>query len=466
MASFILPRREKQRSHRTKNVYFRLTRQYIHHGISFNADTVTITPAGTVRGTKLGNLVISPFRYNPRSNIIEVITSMKIEIHFTGSEGSSKSIAESEVFKKTLSKGILNYNESSDIPTWSDKPIRMVILTDTAFRRHLQPFIKWKTIKGLKLDILYKGAAFAGETYTDIKNSIAKLYNSATEDNPPPEYLLIVGNTAKIPYYGTDNVTDMYYGEFDGNGDYFPEMFIGRLPVADTNELKGVVDKLVRYEKFEYAETNLFHSNAMITSGYDASYANYMNGQIKYAVTNYLTTENNIHEYHFYYPQTQATHKDSVIKLINKGMSFINYTGHGSSTAWLHINIDTSDVRKLNNIQHVSFYNQQCMSDIEVQYEITWEQDGFTKEKGAIGFIGCSNDSFWNEDFYWAVGVCTPSDNPTYETTGPGCARQVIPYPWRTTIRMVHYNGTDCLFRQSFSKCQYKLTKKILLGNL
>ena len=31
------------------------------------------------------------------------------------------------------------------------------------------------------------------------------------------------------------------YGEFDGNGDYIPDMYIGRLPVADTAELKTVV---------------------------------------------------------------------------------------------------------------------------------------------------------------------------------------------------------------------------------
>lgn len=435
------------------------------------SDTVTIRSAGKVRGTLLANLVISPFRYNPRANVLEVITSMKIEIHFTGQAEGSKSFAVSETFKKTLSKGILNYAESSDIPTWSDKPIRMVILTDTAFRHHLEPFIKWKTLKGLKLDILYKGSDYAGENYTEIKNSLADLYNSATEDNPPPEYLLIVGNTSNIPYYGTENVTDMYYGEFDGNGDYFPEMFIGRLPVADTNELKSVVAKLVSYEKFEYADTNLFHSNAMITSGYDASYANYMNGQIKYAITNYLTPNNNIKEHHFYYPQTQVVHKDSVMWLINNGMSFINYTGHGSSTAWLHINIDTSDVRKLKNTNMYPFIISNACQTSKFNIKSLGNRMVVAKEKGAIGFIGCSNDSFWNEDFYWAVGVSTPSDNPTYETTGPGALDRLFhthgepQSEWYTTMGQIVYSGNLSVSASTSPRKKYYWETYNLVGD-
>ena len=77
----------------------------------------------------------------------------------------------------------------------------------------------------------------------------------------------------------------MYYGEFDGNGDYIPEMFIGRLPVADTTELKAAVSKIIQYEKFQFADTNKFYSRALVSAGYDAGYANYMNGQLKYALS-------------------------------------------------------------------------------------------------------------------------------------------------------------------------------------
>ncbi len=134
---------------------------------------------------------------------------MRSSSRLTGAAGQKALIPESLLFGDNLEKGTLNYNPEDLITGYSDKPVRMIILTDTAFRKHLQPLIKWKTQKGFKLDVLYKGAAFAGANYTEIKNSIASIYNSSTEDNPPPEYLLIVGNVARIPYYGTGNVTDL-----------------------------------------------------------------------------------------------------------------------------------------------------------------------------------------------------------------------------------------------------------------
>ena len=141
----------------------------------------------------------------------------------------------------------------------------MIIITDTAFRKQLEPFFKWKTQKGFNLNVLYKGTGLAGDTYTQLKDTIAKIYNSPSNAENPPEYLLIIGDVDRVPYYGaggTGNVTDMYYGEFDGNGDYIPEMYVGRLPVSDTTELKTVVNKIIQYEKFEFADTNKFYTGS------------------------------------------------------------------------------------------------------------------------------------------------------------------------------------------------------------
>ena len=124
-------------------------------------------------------------------------------------------------------------------------------------------------------------------------------------DDPAPEYLLIIGDVNHIPKSDeTSNISDMYYGEFDGDGDYIPEMFIGRLPVSDTNEVKAVVNKIIQYEKFEFADTNKFYNRALITAGNDVTYAINMNGQLNYVLGNYLKSSNNIEEYHFYYPQS------------------------------------------------------------------------------------------------------------------------------------------------------------------
>jgi hypothetical protein len=416
------------------------------------ADTVKIEPLGIVRNNKLANLYISPVRYNPHSNSMMVITSMRIEITFSNSViNASKTItSQPRLFDESLDKGVLNYNPGQVIPGYSDKPVKMVIITDIAFKKLLQPFIKWKTQKGYRLRILYKGTGLAGNDYMQLKDTLTKIYNASSANDPPPEYLLIIGDVNRVPYYGSGgsgNVTDMYYGEFDGNGDYIPEMFIGRLPVADTTELKTAVTKIIQYEKFQFADTNKFYSRAMASAGYDADWASYMNGQVNYAVTNYLTKANGINEFHFYYPDSY-TAKDSIIELINKGVSFINYTGHGEASGWLHVNIKSSDITSFRNKNMYPFViSNACLT---AQFNLATSFGNrmmLTADKGAIGFIGCSNDSYWHEDFYWAVGPGTISANPTYEGKGLGAYDRMFhthgesPSDWYFTMGQINYAG-------------------------
>lgn len=438
---------------------FRIDKEVYSQRKLINSDTVKIEPVGIARGKNLATLSISPVRYNPRSKTIEVITAMKIEIIFTSSikTGQKSQLPESPLFADQLAKGTLNYDPEDLINGYSSKPVRMVILTDTAFRKCLEPFIRWKTQKGFRIDMLYKGAAFAGENYIDIKNKIAAIYNSSTEENPPPEYLLIVGSTTMIPYYGTGNITDMYYGEFDGNGDYFPEMFIGRLPVADTNDLKAVVSKIIQYEKFEFADTNSFHSRALATAGIDDSHATYMNGQVTYAILNYLIPENKIIEYHFY--NGEAYGGKPIEKLINNGISFLNYTGHGTATGWIDHPINIKDTLHNKNMYPFIISNA-CQTS---KFSTTSLGNAFVlpKEKGAIGFIGGSADTYWDEDYYWAVGVGPIVLNPTYASTGPGALDRLFhthgesASEWYITMGQVNYAGNLAVTASTTSRKKY-----------
>jgi Peptidase family C25/Propeptide_C25/Peptidase family C25, C terminal ig-like domain len=436
------------------------------------SDTVHIEHIGKSRGVDLACIYINPVKYNPGLNKLEVITSMKIEIIFIpGEKGINALLPESPVFGETFSKGIINYNPENVIPGYTDKPLRMIILTDTAFRKHLEPLIKWKTQKGFKVQVLYKGAAFAGNTYTEIRNTLKNIYLSSSVDNPPPEFLLIVGNVSKIPYYGTGQITDLYYGEFDGNGDYVPEMFIGRLPVADTTQLKTVVNKIIQYEKFEFSESNKFYSNALVTAGYDGGYADYMNGQVNYARKNYLTYANKINEYHFTYPHV-TNHKDSVRTLINRGISFLNYTGHGTTTGWLGLTINNAEVDTLKNKDMYPFViSNACQTssfELSNSFGTKWV---VSDKKGAIGYAGASSDTYWSEDFYWSVGMGTPSADPTYASTGLGAYDRLFhthgesPSDWYTTMSQVVYAGNLAVSASTSPRKKYYWEVYNLVGD-
>lgn len=446
---------------------------YSKKGI-ITSDTVRVEFLGKVRNTRLSTIFISPVRYNPYLNELEVITSMKITISFTLLKGSAASVSapESPLFAQTLDKGVLNYNQEAVVPGYTDKPVKMIILTDTIFKKNLEPFIRWKTQKGFRITTLYKGTGLAGNSFTEIKDNLKKIYNSGTADDSAPEYLLIVGSVNKIPSSeGTSNTSDLYYGEFDGGGDYLPDMYIGRLPVADTSELKTVVGKIVQYEKFQFADTNNFYSRTLITAGNDANYAKYMNGQLKYIVSYYLNPANKIDNHVFYYPKS-ASSEDTIKKLINKGLSFINYSGHGDASGWLDPTIKVPEVDQMQNKNMYPFVISNACQTARYSVPTSFGNRMIVSaDKGAIGYIGCSNDSYWDEDFYWAVGVGTPDTLLKYSETGLGALDRLFhknnepPYDWYVTMGQVNYAGNMSVSASTSSLKKYYWETYTLLGD-
>ena len=446
---------------------------YNKHGV-IRSDTVRIEMIGRVRNKQLAALYVCPVGYDPYKNELEVITAMKIEVNFGSVKGAlpSAPVAESPLFNQSLAKGVLNFNPSDLITGYSDQPVKMIILTDTLFRKYLRPLIKWKTQKGYQVTSLYKGKGLAGISFAEMKDTLSKIYNKGTVNDPAPEYLLIVGDVARIPPSdGTSNTSDLYWGEFDGNGDYLPDMYIGRLPVSDTIQLKAVVRKLIQYEKFEFADTNNFYSRALVTAGNDVGYADYMNGQVKYAITNYLNPVNKINGYHFYYPQS-ATSEDTIKKLIKGGLSFINYTGHGEADGWIDPAIRVPDVALMQNKNMYPFViSNACRT---AQYNIT-ESFGnamlVSDNKGAIGYIGCSNDSYWDEDFYWTVGNGVSNANPKYSETGLGALDRLFhtngesPSDWYVTMGQVNYAGNLAVSASTSARKKYYWETYTLLGD-
>jgi hypothetical protein len=437
------------------------------------SDTVRVDYLGSIRNHILGTLSIAPVRYNPWLNQLEVITSMKIEIDIPLSENkTAEKTIESPLFTESFDKGTLNFDSDEVINGFTDKPVRMIILTDTSFAKALEPYISWKTQKGFRITTLYRGSEFAGNTFAEIKDTLNSIYNSSTNSDPAPEYLLIVGDVNRIPLSdGTSQVSDMYWGEFDGNGDYLPDMYIGRLPVADTSALRHVLGKIIQYEKFEFADTNQFYKRTLVSAGNESGYSYLMNGQLKYAMNYYLNTENNIEGHVFYYPQSYSS-EDTIKELINNGVSFINYTGHGAVSGWLDPVIKLPEIALFTNKNMYPFViSNACQTAHFNVAESMGNKMIVSEDKGAIGFIGCSNDSYWDEDFYWAVGVGTPNDDPQYSETGLGALDRLfhthneLPSEWHITMGQVNYAGNLAVSSSTTSKKKYYWETYTLLGD-
>lgn len=99
-------------------------------------DTVTLTYSGKTRGRQLANICINPVRYNPVTGDLDVISSMKVDVFFIKSDIVSLKTSQQPVpYLLPVAKGILNYNPEEVVPGYSEEPVKLIILTDTAFRR-------------------------------------------------------------------------------------------------------------------------------------------------------------------------------------------------------------------------------------------------------------------------------------------------------------------------------------------
>jgi hypothetical protein len=183
-----------------------------------------------------------------------------------------------------------------------------------------------------------------------------------------------------------------------------------------------------------------------------------------------MTTSNRIKESHFYHPLSLSA-KDTIIKIINKGTSFINYTGHGDASGWLHLNIKVADTSLMKNKNMYPFIISNACKTSQFNLSSAFGNNMLLAgNKGAIGFIGCSNDSYWDEDLYWAAGNGTTVVDPTYATTGLGFYDRLFhthnepASDWYASMGQVNYAGNLAVSASTSSRKKYYWETYNLVG--
>ncbi|MCA1741028.1 MAG: C25 family cysteine peptidase, partial [Bacteroidales bacterium] len=455
---------------RTKNetqdekVNFKDKKVYGRRGI-ISHDTVVISYEGIHRGRRLANIAVYPAFYDPKGGYVDLITSMEMDIRFEPSP--VKGVEENSVKND---KG--GYASDAYVPGYSDKPVQMIIVTDSAFTRHLAPLVRWKLLKGIRTTVICKTTGSADTVYHDLKRRISEVWFNSLDADNPVQYLLIVGDPAIIPTAKvTANVSDLYYGEFDGDGDYIPELFIGRLPVSDTTQLKGMVKKIINYETWNYGLTNDFWSGALATAGNAPGFELYMNGQVKYIYNTYLGKDTSLNAVGWLYPEAQLK-DDSLKTLFNKGLSILNYTGHGEAAGFSDPQFRASMVNGLTNANEYPLIIANACRTAQINVTPCFGTSMVNaSDKGAIGYIGCTNDSYWVDDFFWAVGPGTPELEVTYETSGIGAFDRLFhtheepPGQWYHTMGQINFSGNLSVSASTSPRKKYYWETYILLGD-
>ena len=392
----------------------------LNNFISLNTQKVSVEYIGNMRGTNLARINIYPIEYNPVTSRIKIFTKLEIEIVFENAD-ISKTISQKKInaspYFASAFKNIINYKTLNEKINFSQLPVKYVIVSDPMFRDSLQKFIKWKTKKGFKVIEAYTDDPIVGNTKESIKNYLTGLYLNSSVSDPPPSFILFVGDIDQIPSFrgtGSENYyyTDLPYAEY--TGDYLPEVFYGRFSANNISELMPQINKTLEYEQYTMPDPS-YLNNAIMIAGYDNSYSYlYANGQMNYATTNYFNSSNGFNTFYSKYPSS-AKDAQTIKNRISAGAGFINYSAHGNWDGWVNPGFRNTDISALQNKdKYALMIGNACYTQTFDKYACFGEALLRAEDKGAIGYIGASSESYWDEDYWWSVGFCNIDTLPKY----------------------------------------------------
>lgn len=317
---------------------------------------------------------------------------------------------------------------------------KLLIVSRPMFREGLQDFIQWKRQEGYVVEELYADT----NKRDSVKALIDPYFTAATPLNPAPSHILIVGDAAQIQAYVgwsrpeglSSHTTDLYYAEH--TGDWLPDAFIGRWPVNDTAELGAVVRKTLRYEQCRDIDSAMLR-RAIIVAGSEsrAPAPTTTNGQVNYVSREMKSLHPETDTLCFHNPASAAQATD-ILGTINGGAALLNYTAHCNVGGWSSPSVTFSSIDTLEVSQPMIYVNNCCRSN-DFSGTCFGEQLLRKPDGGAIAVIGATNETLWEEDYYWAVGPKYPiSLVPMYDSLRQGAFDRMFGGEIHTMGEMLH----------------------------
>jgi len=387
-------------------------------------ELVSVEELGIMRGNRLFLITFRPVRYNPVSGSVLIYDQVNVTLNF---EGGSEFISNYEkertyspYFESVYRSRILNYQQNSSRDELTQYPVKYVIVSDPMFEDQLQPFIEWKIKKGFEVIVGYTDDI--GSSTSAIKSFLQNLYNEGTPQDPVPSFVLFVGDNQQIPAYsgGTGgHITDLDYAKLDGS-DYYPDVYYARFSAQNEAQLQPQIDKTLMYEQYTMPDPSYLGEVVMI-AGMDSSHGStWGNGQINYGTDYYFNEDHEILSHTYLYPQS-GNNSSNIVADVSNGVGYINYTAHGGPESWSDPSFTINNINSLDNYGKYPLAVGNCCLTNKFEVSTCFGEAWLRAEdKGAIGYIGGTNSTYWDEDYWWGVGSGSVVTNPTYEATGAG----------------------------------------------
>ncbi len=244
---------------------FVIDEDFYQKDISYPEKLVQLGQPGIMRDTRLVNVTLYPFAYNPATDELTVRENMTVRINYDQSVRGEDELRSPE---RRISRGfenvkrgiVLNYGQFRN-PNLEYQPRSILIIrhrSDT-INSLVDQIAGWKRDKGFEVTV-----TTTANMSTDhaIRNYIQGAYNNW---NIPPEYVMLIGDGGDggltIPFNTSQN--DHYYSLLAGNNDY-SDVFVGRLSVRNAEQLATAWNKMRNFERTPFMQNTEWYNRAAL----------------------------------------------------------------------------------------------------------------------------------------------------------------------------------------------------------
>lgn len=208
----------------------------------YPAQPAAITVSGDLSTTPLALLTFTPVQVHPRTGEYMIYTRLRVRVEIRRG-ALDRPAALPPASREIVNRSVLN--PPPDVPPLTVSTPRILLVTEPQFLPALEPYIQWKRQSGLPVQII-----IFSQIAQNAPALRAYLHEICRATNPAPEYILLVGDVDVIPpFFGVgSSLTDHPYSLLN-EGDYLPDIAVGRIPSPDVSDCSDWVERLLSYER-------------------------------------------------------------------------------------------------------------------------------------------------------------------------------------------------------------------------
>jgi Peptidase family C25/Propeptide_C25 len=399
---------------------------------------VEISNSGKIRDIPFVKLKFFPVQYNPYRQTALIYDSIKVKLMFTleGPVCVEPNYTQKQFYR--FYQNVFNNWPGFIANTVFQQQIGIkdagcdyLIITHQDFYSQAQELAEWKHHTGFLVKTV--NVSDIGTTYTQIRQYIQNAYDTWT---PRPSYILLLGDADFVPTTYVNGVaTDLWYATVNGT-DYYPDIFIGRIPADTPAQADVMIQKTITYEQTPPTLPSFYNNFAVAayfqdddTNGYEdrrfvltsEEVRDYLlslgyNGERIYCTDSYV---NPTHYNNDYYSNGQPLpsellrptfawdgNADDIINAIQQGVFLLNHRDHGDVSGWGDPYFTISHINSLSNGELLPVvFSLNCLTGQFDTGECFCEAFLKKPNGGAVAIFGATEVSYSGYNDYLCRGL-------------------------------------------------------------